>query len=392
MCANYFDPLLLSSLLDAYVAACLLLCLGYGWLLRKVLIAWRSIPVWTGVASPQPQVSISVVIAARNEEAHIETCVRAVLEGTYPRTLREVIVVDDHSEDATACVVADLVNAFPNEVRLLRLSDADSPSLLGKKKAIAHGIAHARGRLIVTTDADCIVPPDWLRELAAAYERHRPSAIVAPISLRTRSSCWENFQALDSAATMGIAGAALTRGWFALGSGANLCYPKAVFLRLNGFAGNEHYASGDDMFLLSKLPLKEILFLKSTKAVVCTLPCPTLSAFLQQRLRWGTKNAHWPNNRLRAVLGLMWMFSFTWVINVLVAFEHPLLGIVAFVQLGVRAWADRALLSEMCTFFCQRNALRSFWPALIMHFIYLAVVGTATLFFRRYTWKGRRWK
>ncbi|MCS7036962.1 MAG: glycosyltransferase [Saprospiraceae bacterium] len=349
-------------------------------------------PVWEAPFDFQPSVRISIVIAARNEAATIVACVRAVLACDYPASLREVIVADDYSEDATAGCVAELVAAFPGEVRLLRLSEVQPPAPPGKKSALTQAIALAGGELIVTTDADCYVPPCWLQLLAAAYEIRRPSAIVAPVVLGGPNHWWAHFQALDVAATMGITGAAINSGWFSMGNGANLCYPKAVFERVGGFAGNEHRASGDDMFLLAKLPVKEVFFLKNADAAVQTLPCPTVMAFFHQRLRWGTKNTGWTNQRLKSALALLWALPFAAVLGAVLAFWYPPLGGIALLLFGAKAWADRRLLREMTAFFRQEEALRYFWPALAIHFIYLTVVGLAALVVRRYRWKGRRWR
>ncbi len=374
----------------AYVLLCLSLAVGYWRLLRGVLRAWRALPTWEPAAAYTPRVSLSVVIAARNEEQHIEACVRSVLACEYPAELREVIVVDDYSEDATAARVSRLAAAFTDSVRLLRLGEAWPPVPPGKKSALQYGIARARGELIVTTDADCRVPPSWLRLLASAYEEHRPAAVVAPVCLLARPHWWEHFQALDVAATMGITAAALARGRFAAGNGANMCYSKEVFQAVGGFAGSEQRASGDDMFLLAKLPLERLFFLKNNGAVVHTYPCLEVRSFIQQRLRWGTKNAVFPNRWLKVVLAVMWALPFTASVNVLFAPIYPLMGGLALLQLAAKAWADHTLLSEMSRFFRIESAMRHFWPAFFAHLVYLTAVGGAALWVRRYTWKGRR--
>lgn len=378
-------------LLYIYIVACVLLACSYVLLLQAVLQMWSSMPVWEAPPGFQPSVRISVVIAARNEAANIEACVRSILACNYPAALREIVVVDDYSEDDTAERVARLAAAHPNEVRLLCLSDTRPPAPPGKKSALSRGIACAHGELIVTTDADCLVPPRWLWLLASAYEKRRPSAIVAPVALQTRNG-WERFQALDVAATMGITGTALACRWFAMGNGANLCYPKTTFERIGGFAANAHRASGDDMFLLAKLPVEEVFFLKNADATVQTQPCPTVRAFFQQRMRWGTKNTGWTNRRLQAVLALLWAVPFGVVCNALLAPWYLPLGGVALLLLSAKAWADRRLLGEMTAFFHQKKYLSHFWMALLTHTIYLTVVGLASLVVRRYLWKGRRWR
>ncbi len=372
-----------------YWSACLLLTIGYVALLQSVRRVWQAIPVWEVPASFSPTRRISVIVAARNEEVHIEDCVRSVLEGDYPDHLREVIVVDDYSEDSTAARVAQLAARFPGRVHLLQLGGLHPSPPPGKKSALRQGIARAKGELIATLDADCRAPKRWLMLLASAYEVHRSKAVVAPVVLKTRGRFWEHFQALDLLGTMAITGAAVARRWFAVGNGANLLYPKSTFEAVQGFAGNEHRASGDDMYLLAKLPIAALFFLKNADAAVQTFPCPDIAAFAQQRLRWGAKNAHLPHRLMQGMLALMLAHSLTVVVNLFAALTHPIFGAVALLQIAAKAWPDWTLLKETSTFFHQKRALQHFWPALLAHMLYLSIAGLAALFIRRYTWKGR---
>ena len=89
--------------------------------------------------------------------------------------------MNDHSTDATASIVktfnepnikcVDLINFIGNETNSY------------KKKGIEVGIAQAVGQLIITTDADCIAPPNWLKTIAAFYEEKKPDLIVMPVSI-----------------------------------------------------------------------------------------------------------------------------------------------------------------------------------------------------------------
>lgn len=76
----------------------------------------------------------------------------------------EVIVVDNNSTDDTRRVVGDAAPAFP--VELVYLFEAEQ----GRSAAMNAGIAQARGRIIVTTDDDVRVEPDWLDRAGAALE------------------------------------------------------------------------------------------------------------------------------------------------------------------------------------------------------------------------------
>jgi chlorobactene glucosyltransferase len=105
-------------------------------------------------APPSPYAPlISACIPARNEERNIRACVEAMLAQDYPTF--EVIVLDDHSTDATPSILADIASRDP---RLRRISGADLPEgWAGKPHALYQASAVARGEWLCFVDADTFV-------------------------------------------------------------------------------------------------------------------------------------------------------------------------------------------------------------------------------------------
>ncbi|RPI75325.1 MAG: glycosyltransferase family 2 protein [Desulfobacteraceae bacterium] len=97
---------------------------------------------------------LSVVIAAKNESAHIEKCIRSVLFAD------EIIVVDDFSTDETVAIARGL-NA--------RVMARDSRGVFHENKN--WGIAKAAGDWIFSLDADETVSPELARSIQAAIAR-----------------------------------------------------------------------------------------------------------------------------------------------------------------------------------------------------------------------------
>jgi len=107
---------------------------------------------------------VSVLVPARNEEQNIGRCVRSLLEQDYPDF--EVMVLDDHSSDATARIVEELATG---DERVKLISGAPLPGgWLGKHWA-CHQLAQAgKGELLLFTDADTWHHPSMLRDAVAA--------------------------------------------------------------------------------------------------------------------------------------------------------------------------------------------------------------------------------
>ena len=134
------------------------------------------------------QVFISVIIPVRNEESNIGKLLNYLNNQSYNKSLFEVILVDDHSEDKTMELINEYLIHHP-EMSILTGSLSDHFS---KKMAITAGINMSMGELIVTTDGDCQVPPDWLLKLAAYYDQYQPQMIIGPVSLSGSESFFDS--------------------------------------------------------------------------------------------------------------------------------------------------------------------------------------------------------
>jgi glycosyltransferase involved in cell wall biosynthesis len=95
---------------------------------------------------------VSVLVAAKDEEDNIETCVRTFLDQDYPNY--EMIVIDDRSRDRTPHILAKLKSEFPARLKVItvtRLRDG----WFGKNNAMREGVAVASGDWLLFCDADC---------------------------------------------------------------------------------------------------------------------------------------------------------------------------------------------------------------------------------------------
>ncbi len=119
---------------------------------------------------------VSVIIPARNEEDNIGRAVESLLNQTYPTDRYTVIVVDDHSEDRTAEIVATRQAAHPN-LQLLEgrpLTDGWT----GKSNACATGATRADGDWYCFMDADTYAEPELLRA-AVGYALHHKADLLS---------------------------------------------------------------------------------------------------------------------------------------------------------------------------------------------------------------------
>ena len=370
----------------------LVLILSYALIIQWSLKHWFSFTPFTVPESYKPGIFISIIIPARNEEGQIGACLKSLQQQQYPESLYEIIVIDDHSEDATAQVVEQL--AISN-VRLLRLADyvkGEEVISSYKKKSIELGLSIATGSLIATTDADCIIPPIWLRTIGYAHEHKGAELIAGPVLFYKEKNTLEYFQSLDFSGMMLLTAIGLSTNRWALANGANLAYTKGLFEKVNGFKGNRQIASGDDIFIVEKVMQQypdKILFTKHPHANLTTAK-PNWSGFFQQRLRWGTKNAK-AHPVSKAVMGIPFLLSCLIVFSILAIPFNPtyflLLSLITFVGKSI---CDYFLLHSASSFFHREDLMKYFLQSEVLHVLYLVTVGMSSLFIKKYTWKGRK--
>ncbi|MEM9888782.1 MAG: glycosyltransferase [Bacteroidota bacterium] len=361
--------------------------------MRQYILAWRELPSWKVPTDFKAQTKLSILIPARNEAENILAGLRSIAKQNYPTELWEVLVLDDYSEDETAT----LVENFPaKNVRLLKLADfvMEGETQSYKKKAIEIGIAQAKGELIVTTDADCIVQPNWLKFIVSIYQEKDCQFIAAPVNFYEESNALERFQSLDFIGMMGIAGGGIQRKFMRMCNGANLAYTKAAFHAVNGFEDINQMASGDDMLLMQKMAQEYpegIVYLKNKEATTFTKAKPNLAAFYQQRLRWATKSASYPEKLVTLILAMVFFFCCNILLSaVLSLFWHWQIIFILISSLFTKAMMDYIFLSKMSRFFQRQDLMKSFVSSFFMHILYIVFIGFAANLVKQYEWKGRR--
>ncbi len=136
---------------------------GYPLLLRFLAAFIRRPPV-----EPSEEPTITVLICAHNEAAGIETKLLDTLALHYPLGKLQVLVASDGSTDETDRIVRSFQTRGVELVRISRQA--------GKTHAQNVAMEHARGEIVVFSDATTRYHPDALRFLAGNYTDLRVGA------------------------------------------------------------------------------------------------------------------------------------------------------------------------------------------------------------------------
>ena len=349
---------------------------------------------------------VSVVIAARNEAAHIEACLEGVWDQTYPATAYEIIVVDDGSTDGTRALTLAFAAGKERLERLgprLRVlstentGEPDSKRRLGSKKAaLGLGIEAAEGEIILTTDADCRVPDTWVERMMACFGPGVGmvvgfSQIGDPGSARGLRGGWE---AVDFLSLMVAAAGSAAQGHPLAASGQNLGFRKRAFDDVGGYSSIRHRISGDDVLLLQLVRRSgrwQIVFCAARTAFVVHPPSVSWRALLSQRIRWASNAPYQLRQDPRFFLYLSGVFTMSLLLSL-----SPMLVLSGAMGLtwaaacwGVKFAGEGLLFSTGARLFRRRDLAPylPLWSVSAPYFLWIVgILGSVG----RFTWKEDR--
>ncbi len=260
-----------------------------------IVVLWWGVRRATRSSCTQARPTVSVVIAGRNEAAVIAACLRALEAQTYPHPLWEVVVVDDRSSDGTA----EIVRRWQSRLRRLSVVRVDHlpAGKQGKKHALELGIQRAGGQVVLTTDADCQPPPQWIEEVAGRFDAATDAVIgYSPVRSPARR-LWARALEVDALAAGVVAAAGVGLGTVITCSGRNLAYRRRLFESNGGFSDLHRSVSGDDDLLLHRLKRRkgaQITFAAAQGAVVPAIAPAEFRSALRQRLRHLSAGRYYP--------------------------------------------------------------------------------------------------
>jgi cellulose synthase/poly-beta-1,6-N-acetylglucosamine synthase-like glycosyltransferase len=380
------SPFLLISIIFSVLYCYLILYFLVGWIRLNKKREIKETPVGS-------LPFVSIIIPVRNEAAHIQDCLRAVIAQNYPRQLFEVIVIDDYSTDETFALATETQREQVTVLNLSKYFGDAAEKMPNKKKAITIGIKNAKGQLIVTTDGDCTMEENWLGTMVNYYLSYSYKFITAPVMLRPAKGLLGLFQQIDVINMLGITGGTIANGYPTMCNGANLLYEKKAFIAVDGYKGNTDIPTGDDIFLMQKIEIAypdAIGFVKNIEACVYSYPERTFSQFVAQRVRWTSKSTAFQKKSVTAILMFAYLFNLLILIFIPIAFQpFDLAWLPLAVAFGTKFIMDFSFNIGVTGFFKKRILLLLLPVFEPLHIVYIVCIGVLGLS-GKYNWKERK--
>jgi cellulose synthase/poly-beta-1,6-N-acetylglucosamine synthase-like glycosyltransferase len=333
----------------------------------------------------QYQPNVSVVIAARNEESNIKPCLESLANLAYPKEKLEIIIVNDHSTDRTGEIISEFIKE--NDFIKTIVPEIKNDSLKGKPNAISQGIEMSHGEIIFVSDADCMVPPNWIKDIVKYYDES--TGLVCGFTYTEYGKIFYGMQSLDWLFLLTVAS-----GSFAIKTplscvGNNMSFRRKAYEEVGGYRGLRFSVTEDAALLIEianktkwkfKLPFER-------NSLVLSRACSNFMDLFHQKKRWGAGGKRSP------VLGFILMSAGFLISSLILAlpflnlsFKYILIPVISKLVL------DFLFLLIPLTYFNLLKLYKFFLIFEIYFIIYVFTLPFMVYIDKSVRWKGRVYK
>jgi glycosyltransferase involved in cell wall biosynthesis len=201
-------------------------------------------------APPKKNISISVIICAKNEAKNLKKNLPLILSQDYPTF--EVVLVNDESSDDSLDVMKEFAEKHSN-IKLVNVKTVET--FWGNKKyALTLGIKSSKNDFLVFTDADC--KPNsmqWLNHISSNFSNEKSIVLGYGAYAKKRYSFLNKLIRFETVMTALQYFSYSNLGMPYMGVGRNLAYRKELFFNNSGFNDHMKLKSGDDDLFINKV-------------------------------------------------------------------------------------------------------------------------------------------
>lgn len=339
--------------------------------------------------APSHWPSISIWVAARNEENNLEACLNSLIHLDYPKNRLQILVGNDQSTDNTPQIIDQFCQQY-SYIKRIDIVDDDS-GLKAKARVMAQMDRFATGDFYLITDADVCVNPKWAKTMLLTLNS---STGVSSGTTMVKSSGWDGWlQEIDWAYFMGLLNTISYSGIPATAVGNNMVVRKSAYWETGGYA-SIRFSITEDYKLYSEICAKGWMWNNVMHPGVLAYSEKTDGwlNLLHQRKRWlsGGKELPFYWWILFAVYGT---FYFWIPIMLVISFFHPtyLLSLLVLwgCKFGLQSVQIQLIYSKI------KQKCPSIFKLVAYEFYLFAItIGTGIFFLLpvKTNWKGRWYK
>lgn len=361
------------------IVICVLSTLVYVIAILVLIYGFAKVDVFEKI-DLEPKTNFSIIVPFRNEANNLPLLLESISRLNYPTNLFEVILVDDASNSKFQ---------IPDYGFQISIIDNNRISNSPKKDAITTAMHTATNDWVITTDADCVVPENWLLTFDNYIQLNSVEMLAGAVKYDDNTSFLNHFQQLDLSSLQGATMGSFGINYGFMCNGANFGYTRSLFEKLNGFQGNDTIASGDDVFLLQKAIAQfpdKVHYLKSHNAIVTTKPEATWLGLFYQRVRWASKTKSYQSVFGKLLGGIVFLGNVSLLVAISYFFFEKINVILICFLGSVKLVVDFLLIQNTNHFL--KSKTHNFIISSLLYPLFCVSVALYSLF-GGYKWKGR---
>lgn len=240
-----------------------------------LLLHWLYSRFFTPKIADVDYPSVSIIVAAHNEEKTIERCIETLVEAYYPGK-KEIIVIDDGSTDRTY----HKASRYEDHIKLVRREHCSGT----RASAMSTGLPFSTGDVIIPFDADTFMERKSLVNIIKPLSDPDVGAVSGNVRVFNRSNLLTKMQAYEymMAMEMGRRYQSIVRTLLIV-PGAFGAIRQGI---LKGLGGYDIDTMSEDFDLTLKVhkTRKKVKF--ASEALAYTVVPDTLRSWIGQRIRW----------------------------------------------------------------------------------------------------------
>jgi len=345
--------------------------------------------------------TVSIIIAAKNEEGHIADTLRHCFQSRYPLERLEIIAIDDGSTDKTWEAMTTLEAQYPT------LRNFQFEKNRGKRHAMAYGAKKASGEILIYVDSDSYVEPEAVYRIVQPFIDRKIGAVSGHILAVEED---DNFISKMEAARYYISHRIMKAAESVFGAvtccpGAFSAYRRSAVLRILPVWMKQQFLGtratfGDDRSLTNYiLRTHKVIYHAGAR---CTTYIPdSWRKFFKQQLRWKKSWARETTVAMRLMYQKHPIAVVSYYTSILLTILSPFMILRALVYLPLAGSADCGpyllglflVYSFLCLFYCFHTQSKNWYYGLAFAGLYVGFLGFqnyyAILTVRRNHWGTR---
>lgn len=345
---------------------------------------WRARrPASGGNLSDADLPTATVLVCARDEEGNIEKCVASLSRLDYPADKLQLLIVDDKSTDKTPEILAKWQLKLPN-LTVYRTGE-EVAHMKGKVNALTQGMDQATGEIVMVTDADSHVDPQWARRYVSYYSP--TTGMVASVTLLDEDSFFDTLQSLDWAYLLGMASASANLNVPLSVIGNNMSVRREAYESVGGYR-EIPFSITEDYALFQAIWHKEpwkVKFRIDSKLTVMSKAAPTFKLWWRQKHRW-VKGGQ----SLKAIGYLIFGIGLLGNLAMLMALFF--LPVVAAILVILIKWAADLLIIMPVLTKVRKVHLLKYFPVYELYIALFVFSMPVMIMQKNVVWKGRVYK